>query len=136
VLHKIEEDLDYQNRASSARRSHGWPVLFAFLAPPPAVTAQYPGKPIRIVISSSPAGRRTSSAARSARVQEFLHQPAVVENWPGANARIAAEFSPSDADGYTILRAHRRVLVNRPVRDLRYQPLRTAPVTLAVTRQR
>src|SRR5260370_10583752 len=101
-------------------------------------TAQYPGKPIRIVIpfvaggSSDIVGRAIGS-----KFQEFLHQPAVVENRPGANGAIAAELvAKSDADGYTILVGSIGVFsINAALfKDLRYQPLRDfAPITLAVT---
>src|SRR5258706_100423 len=101
-------------------------------------TAQYPGKPIRIVIpfvaggSSDIVGRAIGS-----KFQEFLRQPAVVENRPGANGAIAAEFvAKSEADGYTILVGSIGVFsINAALfKDLRYQPLRDfAPITLAVT---
>src|SRR2546422_5793701 len=54
--------------------------------PPAALAQAYPGKPIRIVIpfvaggSSDIVGRAIGS-----KFQEFLRQPAVVENRPGAN---------------------------------------------------
>src|SRR5437899_589846 len=111
-------------------------ALLALAALP--CTAQYPAKPIRIVIpfvaggSSDIVGRAIGS-----KFQEFLHQPAVVENRPGANGAIAAEFvAKSDADGYTILVGSIGVFsINAALfRDLRYQPLRDfAPITLAVT---
>src|SRR5437879_3133732 len=69
-------------------------ALLALAALP--CTAQYPAKPIRIVIpfvaggSSDIVGRAIGS-----KFQEFLHQPAVVENRPGANGAIAAEFAAS-----------------------------------------
>lgn len=111
-------------------------LLLALAALPCA--AQYPGKPIKIVIpfvaggSSDIVGRAIGS-----KFQEFLGQPAVVENRPGANGAIAAEFvARSDADGYTILVGSIGVFsINAALfKDLRYQPLRDfAPVTLAVT---
>src|SRR5437773_5987817 len=111
-------------------------ALFALAALPCA--AQYPGKPIRIVIpfvaggSSDIVGRAIGS-----KFQECLQQPAVVENRPGANGAIAAEFvAKSDADGYTILVGSIGVFsINAALfKDLRYQPLRDfAPITLAVT---
>ena len=62
---------------------------------------------------------------------------AVVENKPGANGSIAAEFvAKSDADGYTILVGSIGVFsINTALfKDLRYNPLRDfAPITLAVT---
>src|SRR6266498_1269309 len=53
----------------------------------------FPSKPIRVVIpfvaggSSDIVGR-----AMASKFQEFLGQPGVVENKPGANGSIAAEF--------------------------------------------
>src|SRR5882724_5994023 len=65
----------------------------------------YPSKPIRVVIpfvaggSSDIVGRAIAS-----KFQEFLGQPGVVENKPGANGSIAAEFvARAEPDGYTIL---------------------------------
>ena len=65
----------------------------------------WPSKPIRVIIpfvaggSSDIVGRAIAS-----KYQELLGQPAVVENKPGANGAIAAEFvAKSDPDGYTIL---------------------------------
>src|SRR5438034_6320478 len=106
--------------------------------PPAALAQAYPGKPIRIMIpfvaggSSDIVGRAIGS-----KFQEFLRQPAVVENRPGANGAIAAEFvAKSEADGYTILVGSIGVFsINAALfKDLRYQPLRDfAPITLAVT---
>ena len=66
-----------------------------------------------------------------------LGQPAVVENKPGANGSIAAEFvAKSDPDGYTVLVGSIGVFsINAALfKDLRYNPVRDfAPITLAVT---
>jgi tripartite-type tricarboxylate transporter receptor subunit TctC len=98
----------------------------------------WPTKPIRIVIpfvaggSSDIVGR-----AIAAKFQELLGQAAVVENRPGANGAIAAEFvAKSDPDGYTILIGSIGVFsINAALfKDLRYNPVRDfAPITLAVT---
>ena len=104
-----------------------------------AATAQaFPSKPIRVVIpfvaggSSDIVGRAIGS-----KFQEFLGQPAVVENKPGANGAIAAEFvAKSDPDGHTILVGSIGVFSFNSAlfKDLRYNPLRDfAPITLAVT---
>jgi len=98
----------------------------------------FPSKPIKIVIpfvaggSSDIVGRAIGS-----KFQEFLGQPAVVENKPGANGAIAAEFvAKAEPDGYTILVGSIGVFsINSALfKDLRYNPLRDfAPITLAVT---
>jgi tripartite-type tricarboxylate transporter receptor subunit TctC len=102
-------------------------------------TAQgFPSKPIRVVIPFVAGGPSdTVGRAIGSKFQEFLGQPAVVENKPGANGSIAAEFvAKSDPDGYTILVGSIGVFsINAALySDLRYDPVRDfAPITLAVT---
>jgi tripartite-type tricarboxylate transporter receptor subunit TctC len=102
-------------------------------------TAQgFPSKPIRIVIPFVAGGPSdTVGRAIGSKFQEFLGQPAVVENKPGANGSIAAEFvAKSDPDGYTILVGSIGVFsINAALySDLRYDPVRDfSPITLAVT---
>ena len=98
----------------------------------------YPTKPIKIVIPFVPGGPSdTVGRAIGSKFQEFLGQPAVVENKPGANGSIAAEFvAKSEPDGYTILVGSIGVFaINAALfKDLRYHPARDfAPITLAVT---
>ena len=113
------------------------PLALAMVAG--AATAQsFPTKPVHIIIpfvaggSSDIVGR-----AIGAKYQEILGQPAVVENKPGANGAIAAEFvAKADPDGYTILVGSIGVFsINAALfKDLRYNPVRDfAPITLAVT---
>ena len=98
----------------------------------------YPSKPIKVVIPFVPGGPSdTVGRAIGSKFQEYLGQPAVVENKPGANGSIAAEFvAKSDPDGYTILVGSIGVFsINAALyKDLRYNPARDfAPITLAVT---
>src|SRR5438309_6788334 len=103
-----------------------------------AAAQSFPSKPIRVIIpfvaggSSDIVGRAIGS-----KFQELLGQPAVVENKPGANGAIAAEFvAKAEPDGYTILvGSSGGFSMNAALfKDLRYQPVRDfAPVTLAVT---
>ncbi len=113
-------------------------ALFSALMSGSACAQTFPSKPIRVVIpfvaggSSDIVGR-----AMASRFQEFLGQPGVVENKPGANGSIAAEFvAKAEPDGYTILVGSIGVFsINAALfKDLRYNPVRDfAPITLAVT---
>jgi tripartite-type tricarboxylate transporter receptor subunit TctC len=82
-------------------------VLAAVLAAPLAAAAQFPGKPIRIVVPF-PAGSSTDIVTRilSNSVSQSVGQPLLVDNKAGADGAIAAaEVAKSPADGYTLLMA-------------------------------
>ena len=77
-------------------------MLFAASA-----AAQFPSKPIRIVVPF-PAGSATDTVARilGQSVSAAVGQPVVVDDKPGADGAIAgAEVAKSPADGYTLLMA-------------------------------
>ena len=116
-----------------------WAAAIAAAAAGAIASAQsYPAKPIRIVIPFVPGGPSdTVGRAIGSKFQEYLGQPAIVENRPGANGAIAAEFvAKSDPDGYTLLVGSIGVFsINAALyKDLRYHPVRDfAPISLAVT---
>ncbi len=116
-----------------------WAAAIAAAAAGAVASAQsYPAKPIRIVIPFVPGGPSdTVGRAIGSKFQEYLGQPAIVENRPGANGAIAAEFvAKSDPDGYTLLVGSIGVFsINAALyKDLRYHPVRDfAPISLAVT---
>lgn len=84
-------------------------LLLASLAFAAAAQAQaqapYPSKPIRWIVPYTPGGI-TDSVTRllTARLQDAIGQPIVIENKPGANSIVGADLvAKSPADGYTIL---------------------------------
>ncbi len=67
--------------------------------------AQYPDKPIKVVVAWPP-GSPTDSVARivSERLAQRLGQPVTVENRPGANGTIGTTYVAKAApDGYTLV---------------------------------
>lgn len=80
----------------------------AMLAALPAsayAQADYPNRPLRIVVGFAPGGSNDIVARLLAeKLQKSLGQPAVVENKPGGGGAVAAAFVKSQpADGYTLM---------------------------------
>jgi tripartite-type tricarboxylate transporter receptor subunit TctC len=78
------------------------------LAPAPAgaqSNADYPGKPVKIVVNVAPGGGvDTATRIVGEKLRARLGQPFVVENRPGAGGNIGAEaVFQSEPDGYTLL---------------------------------
>ncbi len=70
-----------------------------------AAWAQYPSRPIRLLVPNPPGGA-TDTIARvvAPRLGEALGQPVVVENRPGSNGNLSSELAARAApDGYTLL---------------------------------
>jgi tripartite-type tricarboxylate transporter receptor subunit TctC len=79
--------------------------LFLGFASPHVIADNYPSKPIKAIVPFAP-GSTTDQIGRAfaAKMSETLGQPVVVENRPGSNGLIGADFvAKAPADGYTIL---------------------------------
>jgi len=65
----------------------------------------FPSRPVHIVLPFTPGGGTDVIARKLAPgMQQRLGQPVVIENKPGGNARIGANFvAKAEPDGYTIL---------------------------------
>ncbi|MDB5729011.1 MAG: Tripartite-type tricarboxylate transporter, receptor component TctC [Noviherbaspirillum sp.] len=80
-------------------------ALSALAAPSGQAQNSYPTKPIRLIVGYA-AGGGTDLIARviAGRMSEGLGQPVVIENKPGAQSIIAAQYVAKAApDGYTLL---------------------------------
>ncbi len=109
-------------------------LAFALLALP--ASAQYPDKPVKLVVGFA-AGGFTDTLARivARELGNKWNQPVVVENKPGAGSNIAAELvAKSPADGYTLLVAGINNVINAHLyRNLTYDPVKDfAPIALMV----
>ncbi|MDX3904454.1 MAG: tripartite tricarboxylate transporter substrate binding protein [Pigmentiphaga sp.] len=83
------------------------------LAAAPAVRAEYPEKPVRIIVGST-AGGVTDTMARliGSQLTQRLGQSFVVENRPGASGVIGlSEVHRAPADGYTLTMVPANIVV-------------------------
>lgn len=109
-----------------------------FLLAPLASAKEYPEKPIRLIVPYA-AGGSTDQLARIIQkpMSEYLGQPVVVENKPGAGGAIGVDLVAKAApDGYTlvfgntgpnaVIQLMRKVPYD-PLRDLR--PISTVAIT-------
>src|SRR5215469_9361825 len=90
--------------------------------------AQYPGKPIRIIVPFA-AGGTSDILARAIgpKLTAAWGEPVVVENRTGANGNVGAEFvAKSASDGYTMLLSDVGALAINPsvYPEMPYDPVR------------
>jgi tripartite-type tricarboxylate transporter receptor subunit TctC len=107
-------------------------VVFSLSA---AAQESYPSKPVRIVIGySAGGGNDIIVRVMTPELSKGLAQPVIVENKPGAQSIIAAEFvAKQPADGYTILMGPSGPMTINPATysKLPYDPVRDfAPISM------
>ena len=95
----------------------------------------YPSKPVRILVGyAAGGGNDIIVRVLQPRLQEYLGQPVIVENKPGAQSIIAAEQAArAPADGYTIFMGPSGPMTINPATysKLPYDPVRDfAPISM------
>jgi tripartite-type tricarboxylate transporter receptor subunit TctC len=98
-----------------------------------SASAQYPNRPLKLIVPFPPAGA-TDIVGRivAAKLQERLGQAVVVENRPGAGGSLGSDVAAKAApDGYTLLMATSSTHSIGPVlQKLPYDPIQDfAPIT-------
>jgi tripartite-type tricarboxylate transporter receptor subunit TctC len=102
--------------------------------------AQYPSRPIKLIVPIPPGGAPDISArVIGQRLSELVAKPVVVENRPGSNGNIAMDLVAKSApDGYTLgLLADSMVAINPHLyKEMQTDPLKDlAPVASVVSNQ-
>ena len=100
-----------------------------------AAHAQYPNKPIRLLVPFAPGGSsEIVSRAYGAEMAKVLGQNVIVENKPGGAGNIAmVEAKNAEKDGYTIILGHVGTMAVNPAMfaKLPYDPVKDfIPITL------
>lgn len=101
-------------------------LLVLFLAILPAEGAEFPSKPVRLIVPFPPGGPLDIVGRLMARsLSEKWGQPVVVDNRPGASGTIGMDLlAKSPADGYTIAVNSTPVVSTPHLQKLPYDALR------------
>jgi tripartite-type tricarboxylate transporter receptor subunit TctC len=113
-------------------------IALATGPPVPSPAQTYPSRPIRLVVAFAPGGN-TDFVARlvANEVKGDLGQSVVIENKPGANGAIGADYvAKSEPDGYTLLFSTAgAIAINPSLRpDLPYDPRRDFAAVVPIAR--
>jgi tripartite-type tricarboxylate transporter receptor subunit TctC len=117
------------------RRSALIALISCSLFAAPAL-AEYPDKPIRIVVPFAPGGSVDILARVIAeKIAQPLGQSVIVENKPGGGSAVGTEFvARAPADGYTLLMGSTSSLsINPSLQKLHYELSDFAPITLVAS---
>jgi tripartite-type tricarboxylate transporter receptor subunit TctC len=95
--------------------------------------ADYPNRPIKIIVCVPAGGVDTVTRVIAEGLHQKLGQPVVVENRAGASGNIGAEaVFTSDPDGYTLLAAQPAPLTVNPLlyKKMNFDPTQFEPVAI------
>jgi tripartite-type tricarboxylate transporter receptor subunit TctC len=118
-------------------------VLAAAMALAPAAHAEFPDRPIKLIVPLAPGGGGDLIARLvAAKLQPLLGQTVVVENRAGGATTIGTEIVAKSApDGYTLVLATSSHVINSSLIKVPFDPVRdftgvalmaTSPLVLAV----
>jgi len=113
-------------------------ALSLLAATVPVVSADYPSRPITLVVAFTPGGPSDVLARIvGKKMEQLLGAPFVIENRPGAGGNLAAESVAHAApDGYTLLMGNNSILATNEslYKHINYSPERDfIPITLVGT---
>jgi len=120
-------------------RTHFLAVVALFLAVSvPVRAADYPSRPVTLVVAFPPGGPSDVLARIvGKKMEQLLGAPFVIENRPGAGGNIAAEgVARAAPDGYTLLMGNNSILATNEslYKHLNYSPEKDfTPITLVGT---
>ena len=100
--------MKFANRAARA----GFAAIIAVAAFATAAAADYPEKPVRVIVPNK-AGGGADIIVRlvSDELSKVLGQPVVVQNQPGAATAVGSRAAnEADPDGYTVLANHEAII--------------------------
>src|SRR5476651_2044115 len=125
--------------ANHARHTWFMGAVAALLAlGAPANAADYPSRPVTLVVAFTPSGPSDVLARIvGKKMSDLLGQPFVIENRPGAGGNIAADsVAHANADGYTLLMGNNSILATNEAlyKHITYSPQKDfIPITLIGT---
>jgi tripartite-type tricarboxylate transporter receptor subunit TctC len=111
-------------------------VLLA-LAPAAAQQAEYPNRPIKIIVCLPPGGGvDTVTRLVADRLQRRLGQPIIIENRGGQSGNLGAEaVFGAEPDGYTLLASQPAPITTNPLlyKTISFDPSRFTPIAVMTT---
>lgn len=113
-------------------------IFCCLLAAFPVRAAEYPARPVTLIVAFTPGGPSDVLARIvGKKMEQLLGQPFVIENRPGAGGNVAADFVAHAApDGYTLLMGNNSILATNEAlyKHLNYNPGKDfIPITLVGT---